>query len=371
MNTNLYVRLFFVILCMLLGFLKKKSKAVFLFEVAMLSLFTGLYNGNIDLYYYRREYVNNFISASPFDKMYEYLAIISYKLGMSFSFFHFLITLISICVFAYVIKKWSKQPALCVSLLFGFTTFEYAFQLKAMTSSAVIILAIYIYFQNISSKKRQIIFTFLIFIATGFHFFAIIFLILLLIPYFELRMIKSIICLFAIIGSIFIPFIMKVLQNIIPDVVVYSRILSVKTFSLSVFWQIAGVIICNYLLHIRGIREKKYTLKMINNLIEPNGFLIYIGSILLLVSVPFYWFTNVMLRVPRVWFVLYSILASNCKGSLEGGAIYRIRIPNIFKEIFITYNLFSFIAFYILFTKADLLSSYLADNIFLNLLFGI
>lgn len=368
MDSSCVVILFILLLLILFGLIFKKSKLMFLINSITLIILTCGYNGHIDLPYYEKEYYSHFISKSPFEKVYEYLCIYFDNHNVSFETFHFWISFFSLIIILYVIYKMTDAPGYCSSLMIGFATFEYAWQIKTLTASALIVFATYIFFKDIKSKFNQLVFVLLIILASGFHFFAIAFLLLLALPYIKLKILKKEIWLFILIASVFINQIMQYAYQVISALGTYMNMLSVRTFILSTFWHIASVVLCYFM--VRTI-EIENDVMILDNLVCKDHynkiFNIYYGAVILLSIIPFYWFTNVILRYVRVWFIFMIILSSDVKGSFEKGRKGVIKFPSISKEVFILYVEISFLLFYVLFTANNkLLQYYLSDNIFLK-----
>jgi hypothetical protein len=336
----------------------------FLNTVALI-FFTGGYNGDIDLPFYKSEYINHFISKSPADKVYEIMSIFFSSIGMPFEVYHFFLSTVSIVLIVHVITRLSNRPAFCTALLWGFSTIEYAWQLRSLVASALIIFAVYVLFVKPKNIWRNFTYIFLIFIAFGFHFFSIVFLLLLFVERISLKPLKWIVCVMAIVGSLIVVPFVRFMSGYIPDLQNYTNELSIKTFVISCLWQISGVILCERMVHSceeDDIQNSQCTLFLANT--ELNEAILK-GVVLFLILVPFYWVTALVSRFMRVWFVFYIIIASNTIGSIERGRIYVLKFPYIYKEVFMLYNTVSFFAFYIWFSKTtNILKSYLSNTIF-------
>lgn len=307
------------------------------------------YNGRgQDLYWYEAEYYNG-KQITLKEGAYDLLAMLFNKCGISFEMFHICITALSLLLIAYVIYKNSNEPAFCISFIYGFSTLEFAWQLKAMISSSIIVWAISILFRNELCKKDIFKFCVLIFVAFEFHFFAIIFLSLLVVPLIKKSQIKGFIFGVTICEYIFMPMIFAILSRHIPDLSVYGVILKPKTIILVSAWQIAGVILVSW--SMKGIYSENQTYG--DNDFYINNF--YYASIVLCLVLPFYLYTVVASRVVRVWFIFYAIFMSYIQGN-------RYSIQKHCKRLMIIYNIFTFVAFNIIFSNVNLLSEFVENN---------
>ena len=346
MGLNEYLALLFIIILILCGFAAQKSTILFYIDIVVLILLLGFYDSlQSDLYFYTGEYEGEYLAPSIFEKGYEFLGILFHRLGFSFGQFHLLITAVSVGITAYVIKKFSPRPALCMSLMFGFPTMTYAFQLKAMVSSAVIAYAVFVFFQDIHNKKNQIRFVILILLASQFHFFALLFLLMLLLMVRDTQKLILISVSIAVGGTVCIIPVMNFARQFIPALQTYGVILSMKTIVLSMAWHISGTILMKYIKDAAVVRQSA----MFGTLNEKEMRLIeniYRGSLIFLMMLPFYCYTNVMARYIRAWSPFYFIAISFIRANGS-----RINKSNFQKIMMIVYMYFSFFAFYVLFGR--------------------
>lgn len=364
MGTNYSFALLIIIILFIPGLFFQKSKGIAAFELILLILLNGLYtSNNSDLYFYRAEYNRGYISSSPFEKIYELLTVALSHLGLPFDVFHFVLTALSFFIIGWVIFKISLRPALNISMLLGFATLEFALQIKAMCASAIITLALYFLFKKDDAWHKVLFLVFLI-IASGFHFMAILFVPLLFYKVFDNRNVRRLIIIIVIMSFLIVPGAMRIARNIIPDLNTYEAELSPKTVILSVLWQIAGYILSKYLYKWR-IEDNCFS-------DERNNFskAVYLGSFALLIILPFYIFTNVIMRVIRVWSVFYIASVSDVEIPVTSDFKVFLSREGIIKLGYIIYLIFSFLAFFVWFAHADMVGEIISGNILLSFIFN-
>lgn len=343
-----------------MGFIFPKSKKVFYLEMIFLTLMLAMYNGKIDLLFYESEYEKHILSSSIFEKGYEYISIAFSSFNVSFFTYKFIMVALSMTVFGYVIQKASKRVALSASLLYGFATFEYAWQLKALCSSAILVYALYSLICNAGRKGNRIKFCILVLIASEFHFFALMFLPMVLIDCKNKKRIKLFIVSITFFLSVCIHILMEYLRQYIPALMTYANLLSVKTFFLSSLWQVAGVFLiflvyCHIVIKQKSNRGRIFTEFVKNETKLISG--IYMASMISLIVIPFYWYTNVISRMVRVMFIFYGIALSYIKSYEFGAQIYKFGM--------VLYMSSSFILFYVMFRDSHfgLVKDFLNNNL--------
>ncbi len=360
MGFHEYFAIFLILVLILSGLAAQKSKALFYIDIIVLILLLGFYDSlQSDLYFYTAEYEGEYLAPSIFEKGYEFLGILFHRLGFSFGQFHLLITVLSVWMIAYVIKKLSPRPAFCMSLMFGFPTMTYAFQLKSMVSSAVIAFAVFVFFKDVSSKKNRVLFVILILTASQFHFFALIFLLMLLVSVRDTKKLIWLSITAAVAGTVFVIPVTNIARRFIPALQTYGVILSMKTIVLSMAWHTSGTVLMKYIRDAAVVRKSRMfsgagskEAELINN--------IYKGSIIFLMMLPFYCYTNVMARYIRAWSPFYFIAISFIRTNR-----FRINRSIFLKIIMIAYMCFSFFAFYVFFGRDKQLVHHVLDGNFM------
>lgn len=357
-----------IIIITIPGFVFQKSKAVFIFEYSVLTLLIAFYDSmESDLFFYSHEYDAKRLSASIFEKGYEFLGILFKNVGFSFEVFHIVVALLSMIAFAYVILHLSKRPAFCASLMFGFATFEYAWQLKSLTASAIVVCAAYYFFGDIYNIKRQIIYIVLVIITSEFHFSSVLFLPIVLIACKNFRVVKRVVLVgLLMVIILFIP-LTAYARTLIPAFATYLNPLSIKTIVISMAWHVAGIFIMGLMYSKVRKMQKSQCFGGIDKLSIQESELIrniYLGSVCLLLALPLYYFTNVTSRIIRTWCIFYIIGVSCVKKRWRF-----LNKENVIQYSMIGYIIMSFIAYYVLFTHNKLLvKNFIEGNFLLRIL---
>lgn len=328
---------FFLIFQIFLGYMMPKSKMFFLIELIISSIIIGGYNGigDIDNYMYR--YDNKIVTDGIAERLFDVIAVGFKEAGFSFEMFHLIISIIALSIIGYVIYKMSNKPTLAMALFFGYSTFEYALQIKALCAASIIIYALYYFYKNIYLRKnvmkKKVIYILLILIATGFHFMAPFFLMFLFINSININKMKRIIVPVTIGVAVFAKYIVSSLSGYIPTLSSYVDMhrSSITTIAFCV-WQIISLIIVKKImisnLSIENREEDKINLDTF----------VYKGSWLLILIMPFYSITFVVNRIAKIWSAFFYTQASNIE-------IKKGKLPfNII--LIIIYSVGSFILFY-------------------------
>ena len=342
----------------MLGYMFPKSKLIFVLETLAIIILVGGYDGNTDLIFYRYDYIHETTSNEFLEGVYNIIAIGFHHLGISFEIFHLVITAFAIGGIAYVVYKLSPEPAFVMSTMAGFSTFEYAPQIKAMCASSITILAIYYLFKlgfNKGEKKKQFVYFSLIIIACGFHFISLFFLVLLLIPYVKREHIKYWVMACGILILVLIPTIENIAGRYITGLSIYlGNYRDIEVFLGMCAWQLSGVVLI-YLIYKKLLRKTEIIEDVRKQLLI--GY-IYKGSIVMLLAMPFYSITTVMMRVVRTWSVFYYIMASYIET--------RKNVVSVLKCLVVLYSIGSLVLFYILLVsnRENILWDVLSNNIF-------
>lgn len=360
-----------IVMATLPGFVFPKNKGVFVVEYAFLTLLVVFYDSlESDLYFYSHEYDAKRLSASIFEKGYEYLGILFKNMGIPFEIFHILVAAASMFVFAYVIVRLSPKPALCASLMYGFATFEYAWQLKSLTASAAIVYAAYYFFKDVHSRKRRMVFILLILTAAEFHFSSILFLPVTLISMGnKKRVYKWVMAAFLIFVALFFP-LTGLARYMIPAFSTYINPLSAKTVFFSVLWHISGIAIMK-LAYDAYVKKRGYGGRAAIGVMTDAQIAlvecIFLSSFCLLLCVPLYYFTNVTSRVIRTWCIYFYIAISFIKR--RRGFLNR---ENTIQLLLVAYAIFSFLAYHVWFTHNKLLvKNFIDGNLLLRQFLGL
>lgn len=157
----------------------RDQKKICAIQIAAISLFYGGYVGNIDIDNYIWQYNNDYMTDWGVQQLYSYVSIFFHKMGMPFGVYHLLITFISILIISMVIFKLTSEPGYVLCVIAFFVYAENGWQLKSMLATIFIVLALYWYKEKIYGKrvvlKNILVYLILVFLATQFSFFVIIF----------------------------------------------------------------------------------------------------------------------------------------------------------------------------------------------------
>ena len=283
---NMIFAILFLIILLLLAFIMPKSKLLFIIEILFNIIIIGGYNGVGDLDNYMYKYKNDIVTDAIFERLFDITANFFKNAGVSFEMFHLILSIIAICMMGFVIYKLSNKPALTVALFTGFSTFEYALQMKSMCAAAIILLAIYYFYKKIYQKKcslkNRLIYVLLILLATGFHFMSLFFITFLFIDSINIEKIKKIVIPLAIITTIFSQNIVTILSNYIENLSFYAGmnrgLLATLCFCL---WQVVSLVI------VRRIMLSNIKKDASDDITRFDNF-VYNGSWILLLILPFY-----------------------------------------------------------------------------------
>lgn len=330
-----FIILFLVIL-LLLAFIMPKSKLLFIIEILLNIIIIGGYNGVGDLDNYMYTYKNGIVKDELFEKLFDITAIFFKNLGLSFEMFHLILSIIAICIIGFVIYKLSSKPALALALYTGYSTFEYALQMKSMCAAAILSLAIYYFYKKIYQKKcflyDKIIYILLILLASGFHFMSLFFITFLFIDLINIEKIKKIVIPLAIITTIFSQNIVNILTKYIDSLSYYAGmnrgLLATTCFCL---WQISSLVIVRWIM-LSNIKQNAS-----EDITSFDNFA-YKGSWILLLIMPFYSITLVINRILKVWSAFFYIQASNIKQKKNCISLNLL--------LMIAYSFSSFVVFY-------------------------
>ncbi len=353
---------FVVLMIVVLGYVYPKSKVVFYLEIIMYMVIIGGYNGNLDLVFYRNRYEKGIISDTVVEGLYDYVAAFFANCGLNFDVYHFLLSAFAIIIISYVVKKMSPEPALVMSMLFGFSTIEYAVQMKNLCAAAIIIYALYYYYrerQIYNAEKRKLIdyrliYAILVVIATGFHFLSLFFFVFLLIDFVNVKYLKYWIISIVLIAMVIYSYVENLLVILVAQLADYVG--QYRSFSVimgMIIWQWSGMIIVT--LMYRYFKRKNAS----ENLLYMSTY-IYKGSLLMMLVTPFYLVTTTVNRIIKIWQLFYFVLTSQIKSSY--------RKFNLLKIVMILYGLLSTIVFYFIIMKFEesVVWEVLNNNMFFN-----
>ena len=288
----------------LLGVLFPANRVIAWIVIIAMSLFYGGYNGTIDLPNYIWQYENEWKPDFSLQMLYSFLSVYFHNSGISFECYHVMITAISLIVILYITSKLTNQIAYVLSMVSVFVYIENGWQLKTMMATSIIVVALYWFYKRIYIYKREVItkntyiitFLMLIVLASQFHFLALFFLSFIFIMYIKDHFIRVIIIdlfIFLLSGTILIR-----ISSYIPMIGEYLSQISLPVIIMTVLWQIWGYFILFYNNNIEYIPENRF------------GFFVKYGTLVLMLIIPFYFYTIVVMRLYKIWLIFMIIYAS-------------------------------------------------------------
>ena len=200
------------VILVILGFIYKNNKKVFNLQFLWMWILTAFNNGGPDYDGYQDMFKAfslhldfNFLTSG---KLYSLGAYLFNKIGLSLEEYIFFTTTIALLIIYCLIKKYSLNFGFVNSCLILFPLTDNIIQKRNFLAMAAILYGI----SFLIEKKRNYIakFLFFVLISYNFHILGIIYLFLILIPYFSLKNIKIISYIGTILIMIINPFLDKV-----------------------------------------------------------------------------------------------------------------------------------------------------------------
>lgn len=284
----------------LIGFFFPRSKKAFWMEAISMTLFYGGYHGGIDLDNYIWQYENEWMTDWGFQKLYSAGNILFHSMGVSFEWYHMVLTGFSVLLLAIVIQKLSEEPAYVLSIVSLFVYVENGWQLKSMAAASFIVWALFWYFKKIFGQKRKLknilLYILLIFIAMQFHYMAVFFLAFLVQPIIADHFSK----IFAVdLGLFFLlPMALTQMSVFAKSLTNYLTPVSMASFGVTVLWHLVGAMI----IYHADTQAKKRRETGKNFYLE--------GTKIMLLLLPFYYYANVAARLYRIWIIFMAIYIS-------------------------------------------------------------
>lgn len=298
-----------IVVSICLGSLYPRSKKLFYLITVLMMVLEGGYDGNVDLNIYRLSYEGAWSATSKTDLyIFHALEKACYSIGIPFQIFCLILGAISVFLIAYVVYKISDKPAFVMASITGFAMLENMAQKKTLYATAILIFALYFFFLRMYGRPRYrvrdiVVYTLLIITATGMHYFAIIFIGFLVCGKMNDKSMLRVVVLADFVLLFFENFLLSKLSIFFTSLTTYTDIEHVKPISTLMYitWQVIGtvIIIRQYKREMRNQAMEEYSMKLLH--------FVYLGSILMLIILPFYFVSGVTSRIFRAWFIFILI----------------------------------------------------------------
>lgn len=311
MNTLIIIAILLIASLKVSGTIWPNSKIIFTLAVGVMIFYIGGYNGNLDFPVYQARYDNRIVSERYIENLYNIIARFFSIKGIKFEYFHMFLSTICIVIIAFVIIRLSGNKAFVITGLIGFATVEYGILLTTLCASALISLSVYFFIESRFKERKKIYVIksiICLVLSCGFHFLSFFLFIMYFFPFMKKENIKQIILVLVVVLLVILPYLFRYIVWIAGSAVSYYLNHSTPWYVvvLMVLWQIAGVYIIHRIYN-------RYLVKLTNHQETVIVETIYILSFTLLLIVPLYLYTNLVIRVIRIFFIFYFILISYVK----------------------------------------------------------
>lgn len=214
------------LIAFLLGLIRKNSKPVFLFQLLVIFLFFAGSANNADYTIYQYRFNNYVLLANETEPLFTLLIQFCHILGMNYRGFLVLVSFIYTLTLGFFSHRYARSPCFALSLYLIFPACLDVVQVRFTVSCIFVILGFYALL-NQKSKHRFLQFSFLIAIATLFHYSSIFFWLLGFLSLFDKR--KIIIWVIAF--SFFIFFIWPSMASLLTNIpIIGSKLQILSTF---------------------------------------------------------------------------------------------------------------------------------------------
>ena len=324
-----------------LGFIYKNNKKIFNLQFLWIWILTSFNNGGPDYDGYQSMF-KSFSSSLDFNfltggKLYSSGIYLFNKLGCSLEGYIFFTTTIALLLMYILIKKYSLSISFVNSCMMLFPLTDNIIQKRNFLAMIAVLYGIL----SLIEKNRNYIikFLFLVLVSYNFHILGIVYLFLILIPYFSLKNIKIISCIGTILIMIIIPFLDEVANLCFgfasSKVHLYFEDLSMRLPLYKVSFFVFIHLIMFY-----------FTSFFYKTLKEKNKFSIFTMKLnyLFLLIIPLYYYNSTFLRFYRNIFLLNYIFIGDCLAKEKMNSLNRY-----VEILFIIYILCLFLIMYALF----------------------
>lgn len=349
----------------ILGFIYKNNKRIFNLQFLWIWILVSFNNGGSDYVGYQDMFKAfslhldfNFLTGG---KLYSLGAYLFNKIGFSLEEYTFFTTTIALLLIYYLMKKYSSNISFVNSCLILFPLTDNIIQKRNFLAMVAILYGILFLIEK--NRYYTIKFLFFVLVSYNFHILGIVYLFLILIPYFSLKSIKIISYIGTIFTIIIIPFLDKIAKFcfsfVSSKVNVYFEDLSLRLPLHKVAFFVFIHLVMFY-----------FVLFFYKTLKEKNKFSISIMKLnyLFLLVIPLYYYNSTFLRFYRNVFLLNYIFIGNCLVKKE---------VNKLKEntgiFFIIYLISLFLIMYVLFGQAryeGLIKPLFEHNYILNIIWS-
>lgn len=297
------------------GFCFPKSKFCFYTESMALAAVLGGFNGDLDLNNYRHRYELELIPFEFEQLMYSGVSSFFHRIGVSFEWYHFILTAITVFIIAICVRSLTEHYAYAMSLISTFALLETAWQLKTLTAMGMSVLALWWHYQKIyvpdnPGAMHKAVFLMLVLAAAQFHYLALFFVLFLFVKKKNhvFVMIKNML-LFDLIFFCFSDVVIKAAAKFLYSLHRYTQPMSIPSIMITIAWQVSAiaVVYCAQRYHKD----------------EFSGWILQ-GTLLFLLLIPMYKYTVVATRIFRIWMIFTAIYISKLHRQGMRVSLYRI-----------------------------------------------
>lgn len=316
----------------MLGFLIKKSKRIFILQFIWMWILTGWNCGGPDY----QEYIEIYETSGKWkigkDILYNTFGELANGLGLSFDIYNIIIVFVGLCLIASTIFYFTENINVVMSFMFIFPLIENVIQRKNFISMAIMLFSIrYLYTQQ---KKNIVKFLICILLAMCFHSSAIFYFVFILAIFFNEKKIRNAVIIMVILSTSLYPIIIQNLHRILPQYYVqYYFFEKQNAIPLTAIWHVIGCFLTYSFLKY-SIKNRKLSegqKKFIDTVIKLNW--------LTLIIVPAYSYDLAFYRYYRNIFILLYIAIA----ILKSKSSLKLDKFQVFRYIVICFVIFSFL----------------------------
>lgn len=192
-----------------------------LFFIMLWSIF---FSDHLDYPTYKLVYENP--QNNSWEIGYKFFNLLFFNAGFSFFVFRALCMFTGLTIISHILQKKSKMPIFVLSLLCIYPLLIYNIQLRSFIAMSMVFFGT----QFLTGEKNKaVLYVFFVFIASLFHFSAVIYLCFLIVPYINLKKLFRFIFLITVVSIFSARFLFPYLIDVLYKITSYDRILYYET----------------------------------------------------------------------------------------------------------------------------------------------